>query len=144
MRIDKNLLYILAFLAIIVLINTSVVNPMKDENKRISLQIETIREDKNRANLDGIDRRRKIRPGSTLVRDLDLYELSNSGLDIESMEVNDNDEYREYQLSLTGNEDSLLKFIKGLRSVKNKVVVDSLSYDGQNVPKYSIKLHFFD
>lgn len=53
-------------------------------------------------------------------------------------------EYRQYEISLSGKGDSLLKFVQGLETMDKRLVVDSISYDGQGQSKYVIKLHFFD
>ena len=52
--------------------------------------------------------------------------------------------WRQYEISLSGKGDSLLKFVQGLEAMDKRLVVDSISYDGQGQSKYVIKLHFFD
>ena len=79
-----------------------------------------------------------------MARDLGLYEMSNKDLSIESMEVMEGNEYRQYEISLSVKGDSLLKFVQGLETMDKRLVVDSISYDGQGQSKYVIKLHFFD
>ena len=109
MRIDKNILYILAFLGLILLINTTLVDPMKEKNRDLALQIERIKR--------------------------------SDSSDDQDMEGNG---YRQYEVGISGKGDSLLKFVQGLKSMDNKLVVESLNYDGQGQSKYVIKLHFFD
>ena len=87
---------------------------------------------------------RRSGKGPDMARDLGLYEISNKGLSIESMEAIEGNGYRQYEVSISGKGDSLLKFVQGLKSMDNKLVVESLNYDGQGQSKYVIKLHFFD
>lgn len=144
MRIDKNILYILAFLGLMLLINTTLVDPMKEKNRDLALQIESIKRSDSSDDQDmgGQFRRSGKRPD--MARDLGLYEISNKGLSIESMEAIEGNGYRQYEISISGKGDSLLKFVQGLKSMDNKLVVESLNYDGQGQSKYVIKLHFFD
>ena len=144
MRIDKNILYILAFFGLMLIVNSLIISPMKEENRDLALQIESI---KNNDSPDDQDMARSIRrskKGPDMARDLGLYEMSNKDLSIESMEVMEGNEYRQYEISLTGKGDSLLKFVQGLETMDKRLVVDSISYDGQGQSKYVIKLHFFD
>ena len=143
MRIDKNILYILAFFGLMLIVNSLIISPMKEENRDLALQIESIKNDSP----DDQDMARSIRrskKGPDMARDLGLYEMSNKDLSIESMEVMEGNEYRQYEISLSGKGDSLLKFVQGLETMDKRLVVDSISYDGQGQSKYVIKLHFFD
>lgn len=144
MRIDKNILYILAFLGLMVLINTTLVEPMKEKNKDLALQIESIKRSDSSDDQDMGGQFRRSGKGPDMARDLGLYEISNKGLSIESMEAIEGNGYRQYEVSISGKGDSLLKFVQGLKSMDNKLVVESLNYDGQGQSKYVIKLHFFD
>ncbi|WP_455078649.1 hypothetical protein [Peptostreptococcus stomatis] len=144
MRIDKNILYILAFLGLILLINTTLVDPMKEKNRDLALQIESIKRSDSSDDQDMGDQLRRSGKGPDMARDLGLYEISNKGLSIESMEAIEGNGYRQYEISISGKGDSLLKFVQGLKSMDNKLVVESLNYDGQGQSKYVIKLHFFD
>lgn len=144
MRIDKNILYILAFLGLMVLINTTLVDPMKEKNRDLALQIESIKRSDSSDNQDMGGQFRRSGKGPDMARDLGLYEISNKGLSIESMEAIEGNGYRQYEVSISGKGDSLLKFVQGLKSMDNKLVVESLNYDGQGQSKYVIKLHFFD
>ena len=144
MRIDKNILYILAFLGLILLINTTLVDPMKEKNRDLALQIESIKRSDSSDHQDMGDQLRRSGKGPDMARDLGLYEISNKGLSIESMEAIEGNGYRQYEISISGKGDSLLKFVQGLKSMDNKLVVESLNYDGQGQSKYVIKLHFFD
>ena len=144
MRIDKNILYILAFLGLILLINTTLVDPMKDKNRDLALQIESIKRSDSSDNQDMGGQFRRSGKGPDMARDLGLYEISKKGLSIESMEAIEGNGYRQYEISISGKGDSLLKFVQGLKSMDNKLVVESLNYDGQGQSKYVIKLHFFD
>ena len=142
MRIDKNILYILAFFGLMVLINTTLVDPMKEKNRDLALQIESIKRSDSSDNQDMGGQFRRSGKGPDMARDLGLYEMSNKDLSIESMEVMEGNEYRQYEISLSGKGDSLLKFVQGLEAMDKRLVVDSISYDGQG--QYVIKLHFFD
>lgn len=144
MRIDKNILYILAFLGLILLINTTSVDPMKEKNRDLALQIESIKRSDSSDDQDMGGQFRRSGKGPDMARDLGLYEISNKGLSIESMEAIEGNGYRQYEISISGKGDSLLKFVQGLKSMDNKLVVESLNYDGQGQSKYVIKLHFFD
>ena len=144
MRIDKNILYILAFLGLILLINTTLVDPMKEKNRDLALQIESIKRGDSSDDQDMGGQFRRSGKGPDMARDLGLYEISNKGLSIESMEAIEGNGYRQYEISISGKGDSLLKFVQGLKSMDNKLVVESLNYDGQGQSKYVIKLHFFD
>ena len=144
MRIDKNILYILAFFGLMVLINTTLVDPMKEKNRDLALQIETIKRSDSSDNQDMGGQFRRSGKGPDMARDLGLYEISKKGLSIESMEAIEGNGYRQYEISISGKGDSLLKFVQGLKSMDNKLVVESLNYDGQGQSKYVIKLHFFD
>lgn len=144
MRIDKNILYILAFFGLMVLINTTLVDPMKEKNRDLALQIESIKRSDSSDNQDMGGQFRRSGKGPDMARDLGLYEISNKGLSIESMEAIEGNGYRQYEISISGKGDSLLKFVQGLKSMDNKLVVESLNYDGQGQSKYVIKLHFFD
>lgn len=144
MRIDKNILYILAFLGLILLINTTLVDPMKEKNRDLALQIESIKRSDSSDDQDMGGQFRRSGKGPNMARDLGLYEISNKGLSIESMEAIEGNGYRQYEVSISGKGDSLLKFVQGLKSMDNKLVVESLNYDGQGQSKYVIKLHFFD
>ncbi|WP_314048911.1 hypothetical protein [Peptostreptococcus stomatis] len=144
MRIDKNILYILAFLGLILLINTTLVDPMKEKNRDLALQIESIKRSDSSDDQDMGDQLRRPGKRPDMARDLGLYEISNKGLSIESMEAIEGNGYRQYEISISGKGDSLLKFVQGLKSMDNKLVVESLNYDGQGQSKYVIKLHFFD
>lgn len=144
MRIDKNILYILAFLGLILLINTTLVDPMKEKNRDLALQIESIKRSDSSDNQDMGGQFRRSGKGPDMARDLGLYEISKKGLSIESMEAIEGNGYRQYEISISGKGDSLLKFVQGLKSMDNKLVVESLNYDGQGQSKYVIKLHFFD
>ncbi|WP_314970613.1 hypothetical protein [Peptostreptococcus stomatis] len=144
MRIDKNILYILAFLGLILLINTTLVDPMKEKNRDLALQIESIKRSDSSDDQDMGGQFRRSGKGPDMARDLGLYEISNKGLSIESMEAIEGNGYRQYEISISGKGDSLLKFVQGLKSMDNKLVVESLNYDGQGQSKYVIKLHFFD
>lgn len=144
MRIDKNILYILAFLGLMVLINTTLVDPMKEKNRDLALQIESIKRSDSSDEQDMGGQFRRSGKGPDMARDLGLYEISNKGLSIESMEAIEGNGYRQYEVSISGKGDSLLKFVQGLKSMDNKLVVESLNYDGQGQSKYVIKLHFFD
>lgn len=144
MRIDKNILYILAFLGLMLLINTTLVDPMKEKNRDLALQIESIKRSDSSDNRDMGGQFRRSGKGPDMARDLGLYEISNKGLSIESMEAIEGNGYRQYEISISGKGDSLLKFVQGLKSMDNKLVVESLNYDGQGQSKYVIKLHFFD
>lgn len=144
MRIDKNILYILAFLGLILLINTTLVDPMKEKNRDLALQIESIKRSDSSDNQDMGGQFRRSGKGPDMARDLGLYEISNKGLSIESMEAIEGNGYRQYEVGISGKGDSLLKFVQGLKSMDNKLVVESLNYDGQGQSKYVIKLHFFD
>lgn len=144
MRIDKNILYILAFLGLMVLINTTLVDPMKEKNRDLALQIESIKRSDSSDDQDMGGQFRRSGKGPDMARDLGLYEISNKGLSIESMEAIEGNGYRQYEISISGKGDSLLKFVQGLKSMDNKLVVESLNYDGQGQSKYVIKLHFFD
>lgn len=144
MRIDKNILYILAFFGLMVLINTTLVDPMKEKNRDLALQIESIKRSDSSDNQDMGGQFRRSGKGPDMARDLGLYEISNNGLSIESMEAIEGNGYRQYEISISGKGDSLLKFVQGLKSMDNKLVVESLNYDGQGQSKYVIKLHFFD
>ncbi|WP_449024261.1 hypothetical protein [Peptostreptococcus stomatis] len=144
MRIDKNILYILAFLGLILLINTTLVDPMKEKNRDLALQIESIKRSDSSDDQDMGGQFRRSGKGPDMARDLGLYEISNKGLSIESMEAIEGNGYRQYEVSISGKGDSLLKFVQGLKSMDNKLVVESLNYDGQGQSKYVIKLHFFD
>nr|WP_308564297.1 hypothetical protein [uncultured Peptostreptococcus sp.] len=144
MRIDKNILYILAFLGLILLINTTLVDPMKEKNRDLALQIESIKRSESSDDQDMGDQLRRSGKRPDMARDLGLYEISNKGLSIESMEAIEGNGYRQYEISISGKGDSLLKFVQGLKSMDNKLVVESLNYDGQGQSKYVIKLHFFD
>jgi conserved domain protein len=143
MRIDKNILYILAFFGLMLIVNSLIISPMKEENRDLALQIESI---KNNDSPDDQEARsiRRSKKGPDMARDLGLYEMSNKDLSIESMEVMEGNEYRQYEISLSGKGDSLLKFVQGLEAMDKRLVVDSISYDGQGQSKYVIKLHFFD
>lgn len=143
MRIDKNILYILAFLGLILLINTTLVDPMKEKNRDLALQIESIKRSDSSDNQDMGGQFRRSGKGPDMARDLGLYEISKKGLSIESMEAIEGNGYRQYEISISGKGDSLLKFVQGLKSMDNKLVVESLNYDGQGQSKYVIKLHFF-
>ncbi len=144
MRIDKNILYILAFLGLILLINTTLVDPMKEKNRDLALQIESIKRSDSSDDQDMGGQFRRSGKGPDMARDLGLYEISNKGLSIESMEAIEGNGYRQYEISISGKGDSLLKFVQGLKSMDNKLVVESLNYDSQGQSKYVIKLHFFD
>ncbi|MGP1555780.1 hypothetical protein [Peptostreptococcus stomatis] len=144
MRIDKNILYILAFFGLMVLINTTLVDPMKEKNRDLALQIESIKRSDSSDDQDMGGQFRRSGKGPDMARDLGLYEISNKGLSIESMEAIEGNGYRQYEVSISGKGDSLLKFVQGLKSMDNKLVVESLNYDGQGQSKYVIKLHFFD
>ena len=144
MRIDKKILYILAFLGLILLINTTLVDPMKEKNRDLALQIESIKRSDSSDDQDMGDQLRRSGKRPDMARDLGLYEISNKGLSIESMEAIEGNGYRQYEISISGKGDSLLKFVQGLKSMDNKLVVESLNYDGQGQSKYVIKLHFFD
>ena len=144
MRIDKNILYILAFLGLILLINTTLVDPMKEKNRDLALQIESIKRSDSSDDQDMGGQFRRSGKGPDMARDLGLYEISNKGLSIESMEAIEGNGYMQYEISISGKGDSLLKFVQGLKSMDNKLVVESLNYDGQGQSKYVIKLHFFD
>lgn len=144
MRIDKNILYILAFLGLILLINTTLVDPMKEKNRDLALQIESIKRSDSSDDQDMGGQLRRSGKRPDMARDLGLYEISNKGLSIESMEAIEGNGYRQYEISISGKGDSLLKFVQGLKSMDNKLVVESLNYDGQGQSKYVIKLHFFD
>lgn len=144
MRIDKNILYILAFLGLMVLINTTLVDPMKEKNRDLALQIESIKRSDSSDDQDMGGQFRRSGKGPDMARDLGLYEISNKGLSIESMEAIEGNGYRQYEVSISGKGDSFLKFVQGLKSMDNKLVVESLNYDGQGQSKYVIKLHFFD
>lgn len=144
MRIDKNILYILAFLGLILLINTTLVDPMKEKNRDLALQIERIKRSDSSDDQDMGGQFRRSGKGPDMARDLGLYEISDKGLSIESMEAIEGNGYRQYEVSISGKGDSLLKFVQGLKSMDNKLVVESLNYDGQGQSKYVIKLHFFD
>lgn len=144
MRIDKNILYILAFLGLILLINTTLVDPMKEKNRDLALQIENIKRSDSSDDQDMGGQFRRSGKGPDMARDLGLYEISKKGLSIESMEAIEGNGYRQYEISISGKGDSLLKFVQGLKSMDNKLVVESLNYDGQGQSKYVIKLHFFD
>ncbi|WP_455525546.1 hypothetical protein [Peptostreptococcus stomatis] len=144
MRIDKNILYILAFLGLILLINTTLVDPMKEKNRDLAFQIENIKRSDSSDDQDMGGQFRRSGKGPDMARDLGLYEISNKGLSIESMEAIEGNGYRQYEVSISGKGDSLLKFVQGLKSMDNKLVVESLNYDGQGQSKYVIKLHFFD
>lgn len=144
MRIDKNILYILAFFGLMVLINTTLVDPMKEKNRDLALQIESIKRSDSSDEQDMGGQFRRSGKGPDMARDLGLYEISNKGLSIESMEAIEGNGYRQYEVSISGKGDSLLKFVQGLKSMDNKLVVESLNYDGQGQSKYVIKLHFFD
>lgn len=144
MRIDKNILYILAFFGLMVLINTTLVGPMKEKNRDLALQIESIKRSDSSDNQDMGGQFRRSGKGPDMARDLGLYEISKKGLSIESMEAIEGNGYRQYEISISGKGDSLLKFVQGLKSMDNKLVVESLNYDGQGQSKYVIKLHFFD
>ena len=144
MRIDKNILYILAFLGLMVLINTTLVDPIKEKNRDLALQIESIKRSDSSDDQDMGGQFRRSGKGPDMARDLGLYEISNKGLSIESMEAIEGNGYRQYEVSISGKGDSLLKFVQGLKSMDNKLVVESLNYDGQGQSKYVIKLHFFD
>ena len=144
MRIDKNILYILAFLGLILLINTTLVDPMKEKNRDLALQIESIKRSDSSDDQDMGGQFRMSGKGPDMARDLGLYEISNKGLSIESMEAIEGNGYRQYEISISGKGDSLLKFVQGLKSMDNKLVVESLNYDGQGQSKYVIKLHFSD
>lgn len=143
MRIDKNILYILAFFGLMVLINTTLVDPMKEKNRDLALQIESIKRSDSSDNQDMGGQFRRSGKGPDMARDLGLYEISKKGLSIESMEAIEGNGYRQYEISISGKGDSLLKFVQGLKSMDNKLVVESLNYDGQGQSKYVIKLHFF-
>lgn len=144
MRIDKNILYILAFFGLMVLINTTLVDPMKEKNRDLALQIESIKRSDSSDNQDMGGQFRRSGKGPDMARDLGLYEISKKGLSIESMEAIEGNGYRQYEISISGKGDSLLKFVQGLKSMDNKLVVESLNYDGQGQSKHVIKLHFFD
>lgn len=144
MRIDKNILCILAFFGLMVLINTTLVDPMKEKNRDLALQIESIKRSDSSDNQDMGGQFRRSGKGPDMARDLGLYEISKKGLSIESMEAIEGNGYRQYEISISGKGDSLLKFVQGLKSMDNKLVVESLNYDGQGQSKYVIKLHFFD
>lgn len=144
MRIDKNILYILAFFGLMVLINTTLVDSMKEKNRDLALQIESIKRSDSSDNQDMGGQFRRSGKGPDMARDLGLYEISKKGLSIESMEAIEGNGYRQYEISISGKGDSLLKFVQGLKSMDNKLVVESLNYDGQGQSKYVIKLHFFD
>ena len=144
MRIDKNILYILAFLGLMLLINTTLVDPMKEKNRDLALQIESIKRSDSSDKQDMGGQFRRSGKGPDMARDLGLYEISNKGLSIESMEAIEGNGYRQYEVSISGKGDSLLKFVQGLKSMDSKLVVESLNYDGQGQSKYVIKLHFFD
>lgn len=144
MRIDKNILYILAFFGLMVLINTTLVDPMKEKNRDLALQIESIKRSDSSDNQDMGGQFRRSGKGPDMARDLGLYEISKKGLSIESMEAIEGNGYWQYEISISGKGDSLLKFVQGLKSMDNKLVVESLNYDGQGQSKYVIKLHFFD
>lgn len=144
MRIDKNILYILAFFGLLVLINTTLVDPMKEKNRDLALQIESIKRSDSSDNQDMGGQFRRSGKGPDMARDLGLYEISKKGLSIESMEAIEGNGYRQYEISISGKGDSLLKFVQGLKSMDNKLVVESLNYEGQGQSKYVIKLHFFD
>lgn len=144
MRIDKNILYILAFFGLMVLINTTLVDPMKEKNRDLALQIESIKRSDSSDNQDMGGQFRRSGKGPDMARDLGLYEISKKGLSIESMEAIEGNGYRQYEISISGKGDSLLKFVQGLKSMDNKLAVESLNYDGQGQSKYVIKLHFFD
>ena len=143
MRIDKNILYILAFFGLMVLINTTLVDPMKEKNRDLALQIESIKRRDSSDNQDMGGQFRRSGKGPDRARDLGLYEISKKGLSIESMEAIEGNGYRQYEISISGKGDSLLKFVQGLKSMDNKLVVENLNYDGQGQSKYVIKLHFF-
>lgn len=144
MRIDKNILYIMAFFGLMVLINTTLVDPMKEKNRDLALQIESIKRSDSSDNQDMGGQFRRSGKGPDMARDLGLYEISKKGLSIESMEAIEGNGYRQYEISISGKGDSLLKFVQGLKSMDNKLVVENLNYDGQGQSKYVIKLHFFD
>lgn len=144
MRIDKNILYILAFLGLILLINTTLVDPMKEKNRDLAIQIESIKRSDSSDDQDMGGQFRRSGKEPDMARDLGLYEISKKGLSIESMEAIEGNGYRQYEISISGKGDSLLKFVQGLKSMDNKLVVESLNYDGQGQSKYVIKLHFFD
>ena len=144
MRIDKNILYILAFLGLILVINTTLLDPMNEKNRDLALQIESIKRSDSSDDQDMGGQFRRSGKGPDMARDLGLYEISNKGLSIESMEAIEGNGYRQYEISISGKGDSLLKFVQGLKSMDNKLVVESLNYDGQGQSKYVIKLHFFD
>lgn len=127
-----------------VLINTTLVDPMKEKNRDLALQIESIKRSDSSDNQDMGGQFRRSGKGPDMARDLGLYEISKKGLSIESMEAIEGNGYRQYEVSISGKGDSLLKFVQGLKSMDNKLVVESLNYDGQGQSKYVIKLHFFD
>lgn len=127
-----------------VLINTTLVDPMKEKNRDLALQIESIKRSDSSDNQDMGGQFRRSGKGPDMARDLGLYEISKKGLSIESMEAIEGNGYRQYEISISGKGDSLLKFVQGLKSMDNKLVVESLNYDGQGQSKYVIKLHFFD
>ena len=58
MRIDKNILYILAFFGLMLIVNSLIISPMKEENRDLALQIESI---KNNDSPDDQDMARSIR-----------------------------------------------------------------------------------
>ncbi|MHB0740340.1 hypothetical protein [Peptostreptococcus stomatis] len=130
MRIDKNILYILAFFGLMVLINTTLVDPMKEKNRDLALQIESIKRSDSSDDQDMGGQFRRSGKGPDMARDLGLYEISKKGLSIESMEAIEGNGYRQYEISISGKGDSLLKFVQGLKSMDNKLVVESLNYDG--------------
>lgn len=144
MRFDKNIIYILGFLTVIILINTILIDPMREENRDLSLQIENIN---NNERLGGLNTTRHLKrieefPGKR--RDLGLYNMANQGLDIESLEVKEGDTYRYYEIKLGGDNGSILKLSKALESMDSGIVIDKLSYEGQNESKYVIQLHFLN
>ncbi|WP_314963614.1 hypothetical protein, partial [Peptostreptococcus stomatis] len=123
---------------------TTLVDPMKEKNRDLALQIESIKRSDSSDDQDMGDQLRRSGKRPDMARDLGLYEISNKGLSIESMEAIEGNGYRQYEISISGKGDSLLKFVQGLKSMDNKLVVESLNYDGQGQSKYVIKLHFFD
>lgn len=70
MRIDKNILYILAFLGLILLINTTLVDPMKEKNRDLALQIESIKRSDSSDDQDMGGQFRRSGKGPDMARDL--------------------------------------------------------------------------
>ena len=92
MRIDKNILYILAFFGLMLIVNSLIISPMKEENRDLALQIESIKNNDGPDDQDMARSIRKSKKGPDMARDLGLYEMSNKDLSIESMEVMEGNE----------------------------------------------------